>query len=158
MAARHPVRGRGPAPRDGHDGSGGGGGIPDGLLIGLLGLLLAATLVTWTATGLAGLLTHGGWPDGVTFTRAPLALRELVTSPQDLATAWPEASRAQLSGYGLFWGLFIGELMVLLVLTVFAVGVVARGRAVRERRREERAAAHEERLHPQDRAATPHET
>lgn len=158
MAARHPVRGRGPAPRDGHDGNGGGGGIPDGLLIGLLGLLLAATLVTWTATGLAGLLTHGGWPDGVTFTRAPLALRELVTSPQDLATAWPEASRAQLSGYGLFWGLFIGELMVLLVLTVFAVGVVARGRAVRERRREERAAAHEERLHPQDRAATPHET
>ncbi|MGW4363470.1 type IV secretory system conjugative DNA transfer family protein [Streptomyces californicus] len=158
MAARHPVRGRGPAPRDGHDGNGGGGGIPDGLLIGLLGLLLAATLVTWTATGLAGLLTHGGWPDGVTFTRAPLALRELVTSPQDLATAWPEASRAQLSGYGLFWGLFIGELMVLLVLTVFAVGVVARGRAVRERRREERAAAHEKRLHPQDRSATPHET
>lgn len=158
MAARHPVRGRGPSPRDGHDGNGGGGGIPDGLLIGLLGLLLAATLVTWTATGLAGLLTHGGWPDGVTFTRAPLALRELVTSPQDLATAWPEASRAQLSGYGLFWGLFIGELMVLLVLTVFTVGVVARGRAVRERRREERAAAHEERLHPQDRAATPHET
>ncbi|NDZ70986.1 type VI secretion protein, partial [Streptomyces sp. SID10362] len=86
MAARHPVRGRGPSPRDGHDGNGGGGGIPDGLLIGLLGLLLAATLVTWTATGLAGLLTHGGWPDGVTFTRAPLALRELVTSPQDLAT------------------------------------------------------------------------
>ncbi|MFI1190683.1 TraM recognition domain-containing protein [Streptomyces californicus] len=158
MAARHPVRGRGPAPRDGHDGNGGGGGIPDGLLIGLLGLLLAATLVTWTATGLTGLLAHGGWPDGVTFTRAPLALRELVTSPQDLAAAWPKTPRAQLSGYGLFWGLFIGELMVLLVLTVFAVGVVARGRAVREQRREERATAHEERLHPQDRGATAHET
>ncbi|MFH8438974.1 type IV secretory system conjugative DNA transfer family protein [Streptomyces sp. NPDC018007] len=139
--ARHPARGRGPAPYDGPGGHGGGGGIPDGLLIGLLGLLLAATLATWTATGLAGLLAHGSWPDGVSFTRAPLALRELATSPQDLAAAWPEAPRTQLSGHGLFWGLFIGELMVLLVLTVFTVGVVARGRAVRERRREERAAA-----------------
>ncbi|MDQ0985393.1 type IV secretory system conjugative DNA transfer family protein [Streptomyces sp. V2I9] len=136
--ARQPVRGQGPAHHDGPHGHRGEGGIPDGLLIGLLGLLLAATLVTWTATGLSGLLAHGAWPDGVTFTRAPLALRELATSPQDLSTAWPEASRTQLSGYGLFWGLFIGELMVLVVITVFTVGVVARGRAVRARRREER--------------------
>lgn len=80
--ARHPARGRGSAPYDGPGGHGGGGGIPDGLLIGLLGLLLAATLATWTATGLAGLLAHGSWPDGVSFTRAPLALRELATSPR----------------------------------------------------------------------------
>ncbi|MEV6476035.1 type IV secretory system conjugative DNA transfer family protein [Streptomyces sp. NPDC051657] len=137
--ARQPARGRGPAPHDGHDRPQGGGGIPDGLLIGLLGLLFAATLVGWTATGLAGLFAHGAWPDGVTFTRSPLALRELATAPQDLAAAWPGTPPAQLSGYGLFWGLFIGELMVLLVLVVFTLGVVARGRAVRERRREERA-------------------
>ncbi|NEB40221.1 TraM recognition domain-containing protein [Streptomyces sp. SID14515] len=140
--ARQAARGRGsgPAHHDGHDGRPqGGGGIPDGLLIGLLGLLLAATLVAWTATGLAGLFSHGAWPDGVTFTRSPLALRELATAPQDLAAAWPQTPPAQLSGYGLFWGLFIGELMVLVVLTVFTLGVVARGRAVRERRREERA-------------------
>ncbi|WP_433401056.1 type VI secretion protein [Streptomyces sp. CA-146814] len=114
------------------------GGIPDGLLVGLLGLFLAATLLAWTATGLAGLLTHGSWPDGVTFTRTPLALRELVTAPQDLPGAWPHTPPSQLSGYGLFWGLFIGELMVLVVLTVFALGSVARWRVVRERRREER--------------------
>lgn len=114
------------------------GGIPDGLLVGLLGLFLAATLLAWTATGLAGLLTHGSWPDGVTFTRTPLALRELVTAPQDLPGAWPHTPPSQLSGYGLFWGLFIGELMVLVVLTVFALGSVARWRVVRDRRREER--------------------
>ncbi|WP_228182335.1 type IV secretory system conjugative DNA transfer family protein [Streptomyces anulatus] len=139
--ARQAARGRGngPAHHGGHDDRPQSGGIPDGLLIGLLGLLLAATLVAWTATGLAGLFAHGAWPDGVTFTRSPLALRELATAPQDLAAAWPGTPPAQLSGYGLFWGLFIGELMVLVVLAVFTLGVVARGRAVRERRREERA-------------------
>ncbi|MFD4020195.1 type VI secretion protein [Streptomyces sindenensis] len=154
--ARQAPRGRsnGPAHQDSDDArSPGGGGIPDGLLIGLLALFLAATLVTWTATGLACLLTHGAWPDGVTFIRAPLALRELVTAPQDLPAAWPETPPAQLSGYGLFWGLFIGELMALLVLTVFTLGVVSRGRAVREQRREERALkAHEPQL-PTDRPA-----
>ncbi|MFH8692138.1 TraM recognition domain-containing protein [Streptomyces anulatus] len=136
--ARQAARGRGPAHHEGHDRPQ-GGGIPDGLLIGLLGLLFAATLVAWTATGLAGLFAHGAWPDGVTFARSPLALRELATAPQDLAAAWPGTPPAQLSGYGLFWGLFIGELMALVVLAVFTLGVVARGRAVRERRREERA-------------------
>ncbi|MEU5328942.1 type IV secretory system conjugative DNA transfer family protein [Streptomyces parvus] len=153
MAHRPPRgRGNGPAQHDGYDGRPqGGGGVPDGLLIGLLALLLAATLVAWTATGLAGLLAHGAWPDGVTFTRSPLALRELATAPQDLPAAWPETPPGQLSGYGLFWGLFIGELMVLLVLAVFTLGVVSRGRAVRERRREERAfKAHEPQL-PTDR-------
>ncbi|MFI7894758.1 type VI secretion protein, partial [Streptomyces sp. CACIS-1.16CA] len=153
--ARQAPRGRSndPAHQDSYDGRSQGGGIPDGLLIGLLALFLAATLVTWTATGLAGLLAHGSWPDGVTFTRSPLALRELAIAPQDLPAAWPETPTAQLSGYGLFWGLFIGGLMVLLVLTVFTLGVVSRGRAVRERRREERALkAHEPRL-PTDRPA-----
>ncbi|MFD0038389.1 TraM recognition domain-containing protein [Streptomyces anulatus] len=152
--ARQAERGRGPAHHDGHDRPQGGGGIPDGLLIGLLGLLFAATLVAWTATGLAGLFAHGAWPDGVTFTRSPLALRELATAPQDLAAAWPGTPPAQLSGYGLFWGLFIGELMVLVVLAVFTLGVVARGRAVRERRREERAFGTHEKQ-PASREAAP---
>ncbi|MCX4970374.1 type IV secretory system conjugative DNA transfer family protein [Streptomyces sp. NBC_00654] len=115
-----------------------GGGIPDGLLIGLLGFFVALTLLAWTSTGLAGLLAHGAWPDGVEFTRTPQALRELIAAPNDLPGAWPHTPPAQLSGYGLFWGLLIGQLMVLLVLTVFVLGVVARGRAVRQRRREER--------------------
>ncbi|MBM7436628.1 type IV secretory system conjugative DNA transfer family protein [Streptomyces sp. HB132] len=112
----------------------GQGGIPDGLLIGLLSFLFGLTVLAWTATGLAGLLAHGGWPDGVTFMRTPLALRALAVEPADLPAAWPDTPPGDLSGYGLFWGLFIGELMVLLVLTVFAVGVVARWRLVRKQR------------------------
>lgn len=115
----------------------GTGGLPDGLLVGLLGLLFALTVLGWTATGLAGLFAHGAWPQGVTFTRTPLALRALATAPQNLPGAWPETPPGELSGYGLFWGLFIGELMVLLVLTVFVMGVVARWRVVRETRRNE---------------------
>ncbi|WP_329218736.1 type VI secretion protein [Streptomyces sp. NBC_01485] len=111
------------------------GGIPDGLLVGILAFLLGMTLLVWTATGLAALFSHGAWPTGVTFTRTPLAMRHLIAQPHDIPGAWPEASPPTLSGYGLFWGLFIGQLMILLVLTVFTMGTVARWRAVRARRR-----------------------
>ncbi|MEV6960909.1 type VI secretion protein [Streptomyces sp. NPDC051207] len=117
------------------------GGIPDGLLIGILAFLLGMTLLVWTATGLAGLFSHGAWPDGVTFTRTPLAMRRLIGEPHDMAGAWADTPAAQLPGYGLFWGLFIGELMLLFVLTVFTVGTLARWKAVRLRRRAERRAA-----------------
>ncbi|MFE3828799.1 type IV secretory system conjugative DNA transfer family protein [Streptomyces sp. NPDC059092] len=122
--------------RPGPGGPGGQGGIPDGLLVGLLGFLLGLTLLVWTATGLAGLFTHGGWPRGVTFTRTPLAIRELASAPHDLPGAWPQTPPGELSGYGLFWGLLISQLMVLTVLTVFVLGVTARYRAVRARRKE----------------------
>ncbi|MDX2603155.1 type IV secretory system conjugative DNA transfer family protein [Streptomyces caniscabiei] len=117
----------------------GGGGIPDGLLVALLGFLVSLTLLVWTATGLAGLFAHGAWPDDVTFTRTPLAVRSLVSAPQDLSGAWPDTPAAQLSGYGLFWGLFISQLMVLLVLAVFTMGTLARWRAVRARDKATRA-------------------
>ncbi|MGW0150712.1 type IV secretory system conjugative DNA transfer family protein [Streptomyces sp. NPDC003333] len=113
----------------------GQGGIPDGLLIGILGFLLGMTLMVWTATGLAALFAHGSWPDGVTIPRTPLAMRSLIGDPHDLAGAWPDTPDGQLSGYGLFWGLFIGQLMVLVVLTVFVMGTLARWRAVRAARR-----------------------
>lgn len=112
----------------------GQGGIPDGLLIGLLVFLFALMVLAWTATGLAGLFSHGGWPDGVTFMRTPLALRALAGDPTDLAGAWPDTPPSALSGYGLFWGLLIGEVMVLLVLSVFVVGVVTRRRLLRKQR------------------------
>ncbi|MFJ7252254.1 type VI secretion protein [Streptomyces sp. NPDC098085] len=133
MAGRGEVRTDG-----GGGGGGGGGGIPDGLLIGLLAFLLGLTLLAWTATGLAGLFAHGAWPEGVSLTETPLAMRRLVAAPHDLPSAWPNTPADELSGYGLFWGLFIGELMVLFVLTVFVLGVVARWRAVRARQRSER--------------------
>ncbi|WP_458244582.1 type IV secretory system conjugative DNA transfer family protein [Streptomyces sp. MAI_2237] len=117
------------------------GGIPDGLLVGLLAFLLGMTLLVWSATGLAGLFAQGSWPDGVTFTRTPLAMRHLIGHPHDITGAWPDTPPTQLSGYGLFWGLFIGQLMVLFVLTVFLMGTVARWRAGRTRRRLQRSAA-----------------
>ncbi|WP_052488956.1 type IV secretory system conjugative DNA transfer family protein [Streptomyces sp. 150FB] len=114
------------------------GGVPDGILIGLLVLLLGLSVLAWTGTGLAGLLSHGGWPDNVSYGRTPMAIRQLVAKPHDLAGAWPDTPPGQLSGYGLFWGLFISQLMVLTVLTVFVLGVTARWRAVRTQRREQR--------------------
>ncbi|MCZ1008240.1 TraM recognition domain-containing protein [Streptomyces lydicus] len=120
-----------------------GRGIPDSLLIGLLAFLLGLTLLVWTATGLAGLFTHGAWPDGVTYPGTPMALRHLVSAPHDMAAAWPDTPKAQLSGYGLFWGILIGELMVLLVLTIFTLGTVTRYRAVRAARRAKARAARE---------------
>ncbi|MFJ8717594.1 type IV secretory system conjugative DNA transfer family protein [Streptomyces violaceus] len=117
------------------------GGIPDGLLIGILAFLLGMTLLVWTATGLAAWFAHGSWPSGITFTRTPLAIRGLIAQPHDIPGAWPDTPPGELSGYGLFWGLFIGQLMILVVLTVFVMGTLARWRAVRARRREERATA-----------------
>lgn len=120
--------------RERRDGDG-QGGIPDGLLVGVLAFLLGVTLMVWTATGVAGWFTTGDWPHGVRFTTTPVAMRHLIAQPHDIAGAWPDTPRHQLSGYGLFWGLFIGELMVLFVLTVFAIGTVARWKALRARRR-----------------------
>ncbi|MFJ4563462.1 TraM recognition domain-containing protein [Streptomyces caelestis] len=121
------------------------GGIPDGLLVGILAFLLGMTLLVWTATGLAALFAHGSWPSGVTFTRTPLAMRGLIAQPHDIPGAWPGTPPGELSGYGLFWGLFIGQLMALVVLTVFVMGTLARWRAVRARRRAERVATAGER-------------
>ncbi|MER6025348.1 type IV secretory system conjugative DNA transfer family protein [Streptomyces sp. NPDC001851] len=116
----------------------GQGGIPDGLLIGILAFLLGMTVLVWTATGLAALFARGAWPEGVTFTRTPLAMRHLIGAPHDITGAWPDTPAARLSGWGLFWGLFIGQLMVLFVLTMFVMGAVARWRAGRARRRAEK--------------------
>ncbi|AJE41394.1 type IV secretory system conjugative DNA transfer family protein [Streptomyces nodosus] len=113
----------------------GQGGVPDGLLVGVLAFLLGVTLMVWTATGLAGWFSRGAWPDGLHFSSTPMAMRHLLTDPHDLAGAWPDATADQLSGYGLFWGLFISELMVLFVLAVFAIGTVARWKEVRARHR-----------------------
>lgn len=110
-------------------------GIPDGLFVGFIVFLLGLTLLVWSATGLAGLFSRGGWPDGVSLARTPLATRQLAARPSDLAAAWPDTPKAQLSGHGLFWGILISELMVLLVLTIFTVGTVARYRIVRAKRR-----------------------
>ncbi|MFJ7159355.1 type VI secretion protein [Streptomyces sp. NPDC101118] len=127
-------------PRDAARGHTGGGtrggqeqprGVPDALLVGLLAFLLGLTVLVWTATGLAALFARGAWPDAVTFSRTPVALRHLVAQPHDLAGAWPDTPPAALSGWGLFWGILISQLLVLFVLVVFAMGVLARHKARR---------------------------
>ncbi|MFE2286836.1 type VI secretion protein [Streptomyces sp. NPDC059443] len=107
------------------------GGIPDGLLIGLLAFLLGLAVLTWTATGLSALFAKGDWPSTVTFTRTPTAVRSLIAHPHDLTAAWPDTPAQSLSGWGLFWGLFISQLLILLVLTIFTLGLITRTRARR---------------------------
>jgi TraM recognition site of TraD and TraG len=111
------------------------GGMPDGLLLGLICFLLGVTVLVWTGTGLGGLLEHGRWPAALHFTRTPVAMRELATHPLDLSAAWPQVPTARLPRPGLFWGILIGQVMVLLVLVGFAVGTITRFRAVRAARR-----------------------
>ncbi|WP_424212586.1 type VI secretion protein [Streptomyces sp. BI20] len=110
-------------------------GVPDGLLLGLLGFLLGIALLVWSSTGLAALFTKGSWPNAVSFTNTPPAIRALISRPHDLPGAWPATDPAALSGWGLFWGLFIGQLLVLFVLVVFGIGVVARVKTRRARAR-----------------------
>ncbi|MFC8145365.1 type IV secretory system conjugative DNA transfer family protein [Streptomyces paradoxus] len=146
-------------PDDRHTPRDGQGGIPDGLLVGILAFLLGMTVLVWSATGLAALFAHGSWPSGVTFARTPLAMRGLIAQPHDVPGAWPDTPPGELSGYGLFWGLFIGQLMILVVLTVFVMGTLARWRAVRARRRLDRATAEERAgVAYETGAATPHES
>ncbi|GAA0301341.1 hypothetical protein GCM10010302_44800 [Streptomyces polychromogenes] len=117
-----------------------GGGIPDGALVGLLAFLLGLAVLVWSATGLAALFAKGAWPATVTFTRTPGAVRALIAQPHDIPGAWPDTDPTALSGWGLFWGLFISQLLVLLVLTIFTMGVVARTKARRTRARQQKHA------------------
>jgi hypothetical protein len=104
-------------------------------VVGVLAFLIGITVLVWTATGTAGLLAHGGWPDGLHFTHTPQAMRQLIGDPHDIPAAWPTAHPSGLPGSGLFWGIFVGQLMILFVLAVFAIGVTTRYRLVRARRR-----------------------
>lgn len=133
----------------------GGRGIPDSLLVALLAFLLGLTVLAWLATGLAGLFAHGAWPDDVTFARTPSALRHLMAAPHDIPAAWPDTPPGRLSGYGLFWGLLIGELMVLGVLTIFVMGVLARLKVQRETARATARAAKAEAAGGPGAAASP---
>ncbi|KMO98367.1 P-loop NTPase family protein [Streptomyces roseus] len=109
------------------------GGIPDALLIALLAFLLGLAALVWTSTGLAALFSKGAWPSTVTFTHTPGAVRALITQPHDVPGAWPDTDPQALSGWGLFWGLFVSQLLILFVLTVFVMGVIARTRSRRRK-------------------------
>ncbi len=111
------------------------GGLPDGLIVGLIALLLGVTLLVWTATGLSAAFAHGHWPRGVHFTRTPRAMRSLITHPHDLAAAWPGAPRGSLGGPGLFWGVFLAEFLAVFAFAVWVMNVVSWLRAPHPARR-----------------------
>ncbi|MCQ4084573.1 TraM recognition domain-containing protein [Streptomyces sp. RB6PN25] len=119
------------SPRRGGWWSRGEGGIPDGLLVALICFLLGITVLSWTATGLAGLLANGHWPHDLHFTNTPEAMRQLLSNPKDMSAAWQGVPATDLPRPGLFWGVLLGQLMVLIVLGVFAIGTLTRLRAVR---------------------------
>ncbi|MBB1244726.1 type VI secretion protein, partial [Streptomyces durbertensis] len=135
MPSHHNVTTTGPVGGSGDPGSGRAGGIPDGLLLTLLGVLLSSTVLVWSAAGLSALLATGSWPDGVSIGRSALAVRALIGDPADPAAAWPASDAAAMARPGLFWGVFIGQLMVLFTLALFVMSAVARRRARREARR-----------------------
>src|SRR4051794_16570579 len=92
-------------------------GVPDGLLIAGLALLLAGTTVFWLATEIAAVASGKDIPDGVTYRSSALAMRSLLSSPGDLPKAWPNTPPRQLPSPTVFWVTFG---LLVLVLLVFA--------------------------------------
>ncbi|MBJ3807032.1 type VI secretion protein [Streptomyces flavofungini] len=123
--------------------------------MGGLAFVLGMVVLIWSSTGIAAWWAHGEWPDGVTFGKTPPAVRHLAQEPHDVHGAWPETPATQLSGYGLLWGFLIGQVMVLVVLTVFVMGTVTRFRAVRRARRAEAQKAATSDPTPQEQPAPP---
>ncbi|RMI39106.1 hypothetical protein [Streptomyces triticirhizae] len=112
-----------------------GGGVPDALLLGVLGLLVGLAVLTWSATGIGGWFRHGAWPEGVTFPRTGPALRGLLTEPGDIAGAWNRADPATLPSATLVWTLFFAQLVLLFSLVLWIAIRVTTWRARRAARR-----------------------
>ncbi len=96
-------------------------GVPDGLLIAGLALLLAGTTVIWLSTELAAVASGKDWPDRVTYRTSALAMRSLFTSPGDLPKAWPNTPAHQLPSPTAFWVTFGLIVLLFLVATGFVV-------------------------------------
>src|SRR5581483_12318671 len=89
------------------------GGIPDGVVVGVLALLLGSVALVWLCTALAALITHGRLPHPLPFLDTATAIRHLATSPNNLAAAWPGTPPAQLPSATAFWVTFFLLLAVL---------------------------------------------
>lgn len=98
-------------------------GIPDGALIGVLVLLIGATTAIWLATGLAGLVSHQAWPEGVRLSGSGTAIRELLGDPGDVRAAWPNSPPGELPPASTFWWVCGGVLAVVLALALSALWV-----------------------------------
>jgi TraM recognition site of TraD and TraG len=100
-----------------------GRGLPDGALVGILAFLLAAVTLVWVATGIAGAVQHGSWPD-IRFAHTALAIRRLTTAPSDIQGAWrnPQPVAGLPTATGFWTTLFV---LVAALLTVAVLLTVA---------------------------------
>ncbi|HSA52266.1 MAG TPA: hypothetical protein VLH10_19435 [Yinghuangia sp.] len=96
-------------------------GIPDGALIGVLVLLIGATGALWLSTGLAGLVSHQEWPEGVRFSDSGTAIRELTAEPGDIPAAWPKTPPEALPPASTFWWVFGGVIALVVCLAGLAL-------------------------------------
>ncbi|MGP3967110.1 hypothetical protein [Streptomyces sp. 6N223] len=113
-----------------------GGGVPDGLLVGGVALLASLAALTWTSTGLGGVVAHGSWPENVSFVRTGTALRSFLTDPRDVAGAWPATPPEQLSSATVLWLVFLTQVVMLFSTALLIAIQVARWRAKRHAGRE----------------------
>ncbi|MFI6583711.1 hypothetical protein [Embleya sp. NPDC050493] len=104
-----------PSPREPTPGRAPSEGVPDGLLIAGLLLLIAGTAVIWLSTGLAALASGKDWPDEVTYRHSALALRAVLGDPDDLPHAWPDTPPGQLPSPTAFWVSFGFVVLILLI-------------------------------------------
>ncbi|WP_052440596.1 TraM recognition domain-containing protein [Streptacidiphilus anmyonensis] len=116
-------------------------GIPDGLIVGLLAVLLGTTALVWGATELGGLATHGRFPRPLPFLSTAGAIRHLATDPNDLAGAWPGTPTASLPSAAAFWLTFFALLALVLLLLLSAATARAKRRAAHDTRRRAQAEA-----------------
>jgi len=122
------------------------GGVPDGLLVGGIALLLGGVTLFWVATALAGLITRGSLPHPLRFSDTPGAIRSLAVAPNDLPGAWPATPAGQLPGATAFWVTFFVLLGLLgaavLAAAIAFTGARSRARAAREQRLREATRAY----------------
>jgi TraM recognition site of TraD and TraG len=119
-----------------------GRGVPDGALVGILFFLLAAVFLVWVATGIAGSVQHGSWPE-IRFAHTALAIRHLITQPSDIQGAWRRPQPvAGLPTPTAFWTTLFVLVAVLLAVGVLLTVAWTRFRApVKARRAREAAQA-----------------
>jgi hypothetical protein len=118
------------------------GGIPDGLVVGVLALLLGTVTLFWLCTALAALVTHGRLPHPLPFLDTAGAIRHLATQPNNLPRAWPDTPAGQLPSALAFWVTFFLLLAALAAAALSIAISLTRLRAkVRARAEESTGAA-----------------
>ena len=86
----------------------------------LLGAVLLAGLIVWSAGQLAGRLSHGRWP-AVPLAEAGAVALALPGHLTDPAASWPESVRAQLAGPVLFYAVLLVMASALLAAVIAVV-------------------------------------